>query len=402
MADIKDPEQHNSSSPSAPNNASRLFPPYLLWFVLMPALPLFFSIATLSFFINPTQDAHELLEKKSAITIKDQKVIVKPPIASNIKESIVVSKEIFVKKLFDIKIDYIDQPLKTLAHLSNLLTYFSTTAVHGIVCLIVIGFFLYQIHQLPKALIKRTYLYMTISTVAFFTVAYVIRLYANDMILTQLGYKSICILLSKAELQNSLVWADPGGGHTGEACFLPKNTRLVWLAYTPIILGMLAIMTASAFTTVMASAPIPSADKQWRPHFLSRIKLLQKSFYLLSLVLVTSTITILYFTSLPLELLKDEGLINALTNFFNGLTAFWGGLFTATLFATFAPAVLLFIKHTHDHQTVQTTTTGLGQWLYETVFVSIKKQLMNVFVIFAPMLVGPFSDLLKNLSGMSG
>jgi hypothetical protein len=265
------------------------------------------------------------------------------------------------------------------------------------------GFFLYQIHQLPKALIKRAYIYMAITTIAFSILAYVIHIFANNLILTQLGYKSICILLSKAELQTSLVWPDPGGhSHTGEACFLPRNTRLVWLAYTPVMLGMLAIMMASAFTTVMASAPIPSADKQWRPHFLSRIKLLQKSFYLLSLVLVTSTITILYFTSLPLELLDDKGLISALNKLFNGLTAFWGGLFTATLFATFTPAALILIKHARNYQSGPATPSGLGEWLHETVFVSIKKQMMNVLVMIAPMLVGPFSELLKSLSGLTG
>lgn len=394
MAEIKDPVQHNSSPPSAPDNTSRLFPPYLLWFVLIPALPFLFSIATLSFFITPTQAEHELHLNETAI---------KPTIIRNRKEQKIITEEIFVKKLFDIKIDYIEQPRKTLTHLSNLLTYFSTTAVHGIVCLFVMGFFLYQIHQLPKALIRRTYLYMAITTVTFFMVAYAVHLYANNLVLTQLGYKSMCILLSKAELPTSLVWPDPGGGHTGEACFLPRNTRLVWLAYTPIMLGILAIMTASTFTTVMASQPIPTADMQWRPNFLARVKLLQKSFYLLSLVLVTSTITILYFTSLPLELLKDNnGLVAALEKFINGLTAFWGGLFTATLFATFVPAVLLFIKHTRQHQTGSATPSDLGQWLHESVFVSIKKQVMHVLVIIAPMLVGPFSDLLRNLSAVSG
>lgn len=196
------------------------------------------------------------------------------------------------------------------------------------------------------------------------------------------------------------LWTDADG--SGEACFLARNTRLVWLAYTPIIFGMLAIVAASAYTTVLASQSIPAADKEWRPQFLTRIKLLQKSFYLLSLVLVTSTVTILYFTSLPQDLLADAQLKNVLSKLFGGLTAFWGGLFTATLFATFLPAVILFIQHTRHHQIGATATPGLAQWLYESVFVSIKKQAFNVLMIIAPMLVGPFSDLLRNISGLSG
>lgn len=384
MADSRDTEQHHSGPPSAPDSSTRLFPPYLLWFVILPALPFFFSLISLSFFVNPADATHEPVVKAAAL---------KTPVVTN---------EIFIQKLLDIKIDYIAPSLKTLTHLANLLTYLSITAVHGIVCLFVIGFLFYQIHKLPTVLIRRTYVYMAITLFAFFFIAYLVRVYGNSLILTQLGYKSICILLSKADLQTSLVWPDLNGGHSGEACFLARNTRLVWLAYTPIIFGMLAIVAASAYTTVLASQSIPAADKEWRPQFLTRIKLLQKSFYLLSLVLVTSTVTILYFTSLPQDLLADAQLKNVLSKLFGGLTAFWGGLFTATLFATFLPAVILFIQHTRHHQIGATATPGLAQWLYESVFVSIKKQAFNVLMIIAPMLVGPFSDLLRNISGLSG
>ena len=360
MVDIKDPEKNNSI---AHDNTTRLFPPYLLWFVLIPALPFLFSNATLSFFI----------------------------------ESAPALNEIFIRKLLAIDIGYVDQTVRTLTHLSNLLNYFSITSVHVIVCLIVISFFLYQIHRLPTAVVRRTYLYMAVTTVTFLMVMYIVHLYANNLMLTQLGYKSICILMSKAELQTSLVWPDPGGGHTGEACFRPEFTRLVWLAWTPVMLGVLAIMIASAFTTVMASEPIPSADEQWRPQFLTRVKLLQKSFYMLSLVLVTSTVTIFQFSSLPLDLLTDQPLKATLTQFVNGMTAFWGGMFTATLFATFAPAALLFLRHARDHQKGPTVPSDLRQWLYESVFVSIKKQAMNALVMIAPMLVGPLSHLLQQL-----
>lgn len=367
MADIKGSKQQNSNSPSAHDDSMRIFPPYFLWFVVIPMLPFFFGTATLSFFINPVLD----------------------------------SNEIFVKHLFAISIGYIEQPERTLTHLSDLLSYFSITSVHAIVCLIVTGFFLYQIHQLPTALIKRTYVYMTITTVVLLIFAYFIHLYANNLMLTQLGYKSICVLLGKADLQTSLVWPDPGDGNKGEVCFRPEFTRLVWLAYTPVMFGVLAIICASAFTTVMASESIPSADEQWRPHFLARVNILQKSFYLLSLVLVTSTVAIFLFTSLPLDLLTDNTLKAALSKFINGITAFWGGLFTATLFATFAPAVFLFIGHTLDHQKGPTKPAGLGEWLHESVFVSIKKQATNVLMMIAPMFVGPLGSLLQKLSGLA-
>lgn len=361
MVDVKESENNN---PIAHDNTSRLFPASLLWFVLIPALPFLLSIATLSFFIESSTD----------------------------------SKEILIRQLLAIDIGYIEQTVRTLTSLSNLLNYFSTTSLHLIVCLIVIGFFLYQIHQMPTAVARRIYFYIVVTSVTFLLVMYIVHLYANNLILTQLGYKSICILLSKAELQTSLVWPDPGGGHTGEACFRPEFTRLVWLAWTPVILGVLAVILSSAFTTVMASEPISSADAQWRPQFLVRVKLLQKSFYLLSLVLVTSTVTIYQFSSLPLDLLADQPLKATLTQFINGITAFWGGMFTATLFATFAPAAWLLLRHAKNHQKGPTMPSDLGQWLHESVFVSIKKQMMNALVMIAPMLVGPLSHLMQQLS----
>lgn len=365
MVDIKGPKPNDSIAHVANDDTTRLFPPYLLWFVLIPAVPFLFSIASLSFFIDP----------------------------------LAAADEIFIRKLLAIDIGYVEPTVKTLTHISNLLNYLSVTSVHAVVCLFVIGFFLYKIQQLPAALIWRTYSYMAVVTIAFSTVAYIVHLFADNLMLTQLGYKSICILMSMADLQTSLVWLDPDGGHTGEACFRPEPTRLVWLAYTPIMLGVMAVVIASAFTTVMASAPIPSAVESWRPEFLARVKLLQKSFYLLSLVLVTSTITIFQFSSLPLDLLTDQPLKVTLTNFINGITAFWGGMFTATLFATFAPAALLLLRHARDHQRGPAVRSDLGQWLYESVFVSIRKQVMNALVMIAPMLVGPLSHLLQKLAG---
>lgn len=162
---------------------------------------------------------------------------------------------------------------------------------------------------------------------------------------------------------------------------------------------MLAMTVTSAHATIMAGESIPTADEQWRPAFLARIKLLQKSLYLPSLVLVTSTVTIFHFSSLPLDLLTDQSLKTALTNLTIGLTAFWGGMFTATLFATFAPAAMLLLRHTRAHQNGPAMPSDFGLWLYESVFVSIKKQVMNALMMIAPMLVGPLSSLLQKLSG---
>lgn len=57
MTSIKDPEPNNSITR---NNSLRLFPSYLLWFVALPALPFLFSVAALSFFIEPSPAPNEI------------------------------------------------------------------------------------------------------------------------------------------------------------------------------------------------------------------------------------------------------------------------------------------------------------------------------------------------------
>jgi hypothetical protein len=168
----------------------------------------------------------------------------------------------------------------------------------------------------------------------------------------------------------------------------------VWLAWVPMILGLLTIIMAISFSTIMAGEAIPSADEQWKPTFLARIKLLQKCFYLLSFILVTSTVSIFHFLSLPLELLADQPLKVTLNQFINANTTFLGGMFTATLFVTFAPASILLFKHAREHRRGPAVASNFTQWLHESVFESTKKQVMNALFMVAPMLVGPLSNLL--------
>jgi len=358
MTDINDDKQNNSIKL---DNTPRLFPAYLLWFILIPILPFLFGLTSLSFFIEP---------------------------------GFVPTDITFIEKLLSIHISYVDPTLKTLNHIANMFNFLSITAVHGILCLIVISFFLYKTHSLPSILVKRTYLYMAAMIFMFLTVLYIVHVLANDLMLTQLGYKSICILLSNAELQTSIIGSDI------KACFAPDTySKLVWLAWSPTALAILAMIVASAFTTVMASESIPSDDEQWRSNFLVRIKLLQKSLYLLSMILITSTLSTYQFYSLPLDLLTDQPFKSTLMSFINGLTAFWGAILTASLFAAFTPAALLLLRHTRKHMNRTTVSPSFGQWLYESVFVSIKKQMINSLAMIAPMLVGPLSHLLQILSG---
>lgn len=339
----------------------------LLWFVPFPVLPLLFSMAALAFIVEPASDATTPL----------------------------------VRTLLGIDIEFISAQIRTLTHLSSVLNYLSVGSVHAIVCLVAVAFFVGAMMRMPAATIRRTGLYMLVSVIALLAIAVGLVVLANDSMLTQLGYKSVCMLLSMADLQTAIVWRDPGtlDGHTGLACFAPRMTRLVLMAYVPVGFGVAVIWIASALNTVMAGEPMPTDDACWRIELLRRVGLLRKSLFISSLVLVTSTIAIFQFTSLPLELLADKAQKAALTGFVNGLASFWGGLFTATLLASLAPAAWLLLLQALRHLRSQSPHADLGSWLHETVFVSISKQLMNVLVVIAPMLVGPLGHLLQSLPG---
>lgn len=57
MTDINDDKQNNSIEL---DNTPRLFPPYLLWFILIPMLPFLFGLTSLSFFIDPSAVSEDI------------------------------------------------------------------------------------------------------------------------------------------------------------------------------------------------------------------------------------------------------------------------------------------------------------------------------------------------------
>ena len=73
-------------------------------------------------------------------------------------------------------------------------------------------------------------------------------------------------------------------------------------------------------------------------------------FYVVSLVLVTSTISIMLFLQLPLALAADEETKLAVTGHAQGMTVFWGTVFTLTLVMMFAPSAFLLLKTARQYE----------------------------------------------------
>ncbi|MEQ8354257.1 MAG: hypothetical protein RH942_01860 [Kiloniellaceae bacterium] len=344
----------------APHVLGPIFPLRDAWLPVLPVLPLVLSALLFSWLIDPAE--------KLAFLNFDSSRFVAPP-----------------------QREYI--------HLGDMLAYYSLGAFHSLLCLAVITTFALWIRRLParQALAGMTFL------AAVFLLVVAISLFfheeANRQVLTQLGFKAICQVIAAAELPTRL--ALPG------QCFAEDNTsRLTILAWIPTFSGMGAVAFAAAFAYANTRALTQKRSKDesaWRESLDQRIKALQRSVYLLSAVLVSSTVTITLFTHLPTGLVTDKPdleLATALSKYATGLSTFWGALFSITLIASFAVPALRLLNQAYGVAGDAPDSAELRQWLREHVFQSLRRQLATVLSLLAPLLVGPLSSLLSSFSGL--
>lgn len=336
-----------------PKTASSFFPPKDLWLTLIPLLPLITLTIFLSWLIDPTEYLNFLKLDESQFLAKPGR-------------------------------DYI--------HLGDMLSYYALASFHVFVCISVICYFLYLVRSLPK----REYLKSIVFLVGISMLAVVLvicfALFAEDIVLVQLGFKATCMAIEAAKLPTQLV----GGG-----CFKQGDvSKLSLLAWIPTFSGMAAVIFAAAFAYGNAGGLPSFDDPEWRSVVDRRTKALQRSVYVLSTVLVSSTITITLFAHLPTGLLKGgDGLAKAVSEYALDLSTFWGALFSLTLVATFAAPAFRLLRQAYGYEAVTREPADLRAWLHEHVFVSVKKQLVNVVSLLAPLLVGPLSSLLSSLAG---
>jgi energy-coupling factor transporter transmembrane protein EcfT len=293
---------------------------------------------------------------------------------------------------------FVARPQRDYIHLGDMLSYYSLGAFHALLCLAVIVTFALWIRQLPTAQLKGALVFLAGIVVFIIVVGIFFHEKANDQVLTQLGYKAICQLIAAAELPTRLAEIDQ--------CFRKDDvSRLTWLAWIPTFSGMGAVAIAAAFAYASARGLPATQDKSdpaWRDALDQRIKALQRSVYLLSAVLVSSTVTITLFAHLPVGLLSTGGtpaIATAVSKYAAGLSTFWGALFSVTMVASFAAPVLRLLGAAYGAENLA-GDAELQAWLREHVFQSLKRQLATVFSLLAPLLVGPLSSLLSSVSGL--
>ena len=297
------------------------------------------------------------------------------------------------------RVHFVPRPQREYVHLGDMLAYYSLGAFHTLLCIVVITTFALWIRRLPARQAAAGAIFL--GGVCLVVVAVSLFFYeeADRQVLTQLGFKAICQVLAAAEL--------PTGLAAPEQCFAENDiSRLTLLAWIPTFSGMGAVAIAAAFAYANTAALPVARDKHdtgWREALDRRVKALQRGIYLLSAVLVSSTVTITLFAHLPTGLVADSeelALAKAMSKYATGLSTFWGALFSITLIASFAVPALRLLGQAYGTAEGAADSAELRSWLHEHVFQSLKRQLATVLSLLAPLLVGPLSSLLSSFSGL--
>lgn len=297
---------------------------------------------------------------------------------------------------------FIDQPLRNYIHLGDMLSYHALAAFHTLLCLGVIVTFIIWLLRLPGRQRRGALVFLAAVFALLIVLIFYFKAEANRVVLVQLGYKAICQLIAAADLPTRLVV--PG------QCFKEGDiSHLTWLAWVPTFSGIGATAFAAAFAYGTArNLPLheESDEAAWRAALDGRIKALQRSVYLLSAVLVSSTVTITLFAHLPTGLLIDNrelALAGAVSKYASGLSTFWGALFSITLVATFAAPALRLLGAAYGAAQAEhggESSADLRRWLQEHVFQSIRRQFATALSLLAPLMVGPLSSLLSSVAGL--
>ncbi len=344
-----------------PKSDPPIFPIRDAWLPALPVLPLLISAALLSWLIDPTKEL-------GFLTIEPA--------------------------------HFLGSPERDYIHLGDMLTYCALATCHTLLCLAVIASFSHWILGLPKRRLSNAAIFLAAATVLIVTIGAYFVVDANHQVIVQVGYKVVCRIIAAADLPTQLV--------APNQCFGDDTSLLTWLAWIPTFAGMGAVVFAAAYAHSTAR-DLPclddryeKTDSRWRASIESRVKELQRSVYLLSTVLVSSTVTITFFAHLPAGLLRNEKdlmLSTALSKYATGLSTFWGALFSVTLIATFAAPALRLVGEAYGAKNATQENANLRHWLHEHVFQSIKRQLFTALSLLAPLLVGPLSSLFSSLSG---
>ena len=321
-----------------------------LWLVLPPVIPVLGALIMLEFVSLPNAALSSYLE---TISIHD-------------------------KTLF------IENGVELLFHMGGILIYSIVTYFHFFICLGSIVYCWVRIREVKH--FPKKPLTTAVCLMVLLVVGMLIGLSGLGLVAYELSYFNVSALLCHSpELRNL---CEP---------YLWDVSKLALLVCVPTILGIVAVLSASGVAVVMAR-DIPEEDETiWRQHFSQRVHDLQECFYVLSAVLVTSTLSAAIFFHLPIELIEqDHAVREALGSYTKGLSIFWGGIYTLTLMAIFlAPTLLLWYRarvYAHKFHSVD-SPKQFRDWLSTNeLTITTNRHIGNFTALLAPLMVSMVSS----------
>lgn len=170
---------------------------------------------------------------------------------------------------------------------------------------------------------------------------------------------------------------------------LPGNCReagvshFAWLGLLPYLAGILAAASTSA---LVSTASFQKDLQAWA-------EMIEQSFRATAFVLVASTLTMMLFYHLPLAVISDDSAGELIKGFAQGMTLFWGIVFSLTLLAVFGPAQLMLSR------AVATDRVVAPELREQILDRSTHRQATRILTALAPLLVGSSATVLEMLAG---
>lgn len=191
-----------------------------------------------------------------------------------------------------------------------------------------------------------------------------------------IAYRTTCTGLVEAKVAPHIL---PG------SCTEPGISHFAWLGLMPYMAGILAAAAAAALVSI---TPKSMSLAAWAD-------VLEQSFRATAFVLVASTVAMMLFYYLPQSVVKDEAAQALVADFAQGMTLFWGIVFSLTLLTVFAPAYWRFgqavaVAEADDEVKRRVAERGLSA------------QATRVLTTLSPLLVGSAASAVDLLVGAFG
>ena len=272
---------------------------------------------------------------------------------------------------------------RELRFFNALLGYLAVALAHVAACVAVTVVFCIKLWHLPRPVQIRSLAIFAATLVLLAGIGMLVRQEGNTGALN-LGYRYVCMVLSSADVARHIVPPDCTGGGL---------SRLAWFALGPLLAGLLAAALASAVTSTNF-APLDSEDPAGALQ--RRSASIEQTFRAVAFILVTSTLALVLFYRLPLALIADEGAALLWTGYAQGITFFWGVLFTLTLVCVFGTGALLMSAEQRRHM-----AAGMPLQLPDALTArEMRHQIAKILTTLAPLLIGASGSVLETIAGV--